>query len=248
MSAHRAAFVVCAFCLIGAPLRADDTPPEGPRGVLFVAGGVGGWEVLETVTQKTLDKKGIPLEVRPFYWSHGKGRTFRDLKDTAHLLRKAADLAMEVRQVREAEPDRPVYLMGKSGGAGLVLAAAEMLPPASLERILLLSPAVAPTYDLRPALLATRGQIVSFHSCMDWLVLGLGTTTFGTIDRRHATGAGFSGFVRPADCTEEEIALYDRLIQIAWNPRMLVHGYTGGHISTSFPGFVAAEVTPWLKQ
>src|ERR1051325_312319 len=97
----------------------------------------------------------------------GWGQMFRDLQDTEHLLNKAGDLASQILSFKETHPERPVYLLAKSGGAGLALLAAEQLPPNTLERIVLLSAAVSPGYDLRGALRATRGEIVSFYSPFD---------------------------------------------------------------------------------
>ena len=136
---------------------------------------------------------------------------------------------------------------GRSGGAALVLYTAELLPPRSLERIVLLSAGISSGYDLRPALRSVRGEIVSFHSNNDQLVLNWGTRTFGTLDRVRSPGAGLNGFVLPKGLDESDRSLYDRLVQIPWRPRMLCVGNTGGHLSTAWPLFLAAEVAPWVK-
>src|SRR5262249_5495298 len=149
------------------------------------------------------------------------------------------ELAAEVLKIKAQDPDRPVFLVGKSGGTGLVLAAAEQLPPQTLERIILLSAAVSPSYDLRPALRATRHEIVSFYSPYDQLVLNWGTSQFGTIDRYYGASAGLRGFVIPTDQSPEDRALYDRLVQVKWNPAMILEGHLGSHIGTSMPAFVA---------
>jgi hypothetical protein len=194
-----------------------------------------------------LPRAGVPHEIREFSWTHGKGRLLRDLQDTQHCLRKADELAEEVRKIKAQDRDRPVYLVGKSGGTGIILAAAEQLPPQTLERIILLSPAVAPGYDLRRALAATKHQIVSFYSPYDQLVLNWGTSQFGTIDRYYGASAGLRGFVIPSGQSAEDKALYDRLVQVKWNPKMILEGNFGVHIGSSMPAFVAKEVAPWLK-
>jgi pimeloyl-ACP methyl ester carboxylesterase len=216
-------------------------------GVVFVASGIGGFDLASLAAPWVLPHAGVPHEVRIFPWTHGKGHHFRDLQDLRHLLEKAGELARLVREFKEAHPDRPVYLVGRSGGAGLVLAAAEQLPPATLERIILIAPAVSPNYDLRPALTATRQEIVSFYSPNDWLILGWGTSHFGTEDRVYGPSAGLLGFRRPVDGPAEARALYERLVQIRWNARMLWEGHSGGHFGTSSPAFLAKEIAPWLK-
>jgi hypothetical protein len=241
----------CITLLVALALAADrpSKPPDpAPRpGVVFIVGGIGGWDILGLSAQWALPRAGVPHEVREFVWTHGWGQMFKDLQDTRHLLRKADLLADEIRQVKARDPDCPVYLVGKSGGTGVVLAAAEMLPSQTLERIILLSAAVSPTYDLRPALRATRREIVSFYSRYDQFILGWGTWQFGTVDRVYGPSAGLRRFQVPTDLSAEDRALYDRLVEVPWSLRMLAEGHTGTHIGTSLPAFVGKEVAPWLR-
>jgi hypothetical protein len=230
---------------------AQTIPPvdaESKHGVVIVVCGIGGLDFVALSSHWALPRAGVRHEIREFSWTHGKGRLLRDLQDTQHCLQKASELAAEVRMIKTQEPERPVFLVGKSGGTGLVLAAAEQLPPQTLERVILLSPAVSPSYDLRPALRATKYEIVSFHSPYDQLVLNWGTSQFGTIDRYYGASAGLRGFVIPKDLSAEDRALYDRLVQVRWSPAMILEGHFGIHIGTSMPAFVAKEVAPWLKR
>jgi hypothetical protein len=229
-----------------APVRAAAEPPS-KAGLVIVAGGIGGLDVVGPALKWSLLQAGLTHEVRNFVWTHGKGKLLKDLQDASHLLSKAEELAGEIRRAKAADPDRPIFLIGKSGGAGLVLLAAEQLPPGTVERIILLNAAVTPSYDLRPALQATRGELVSFYSAGDWLVLGLGTHQFGTIDRVRGPSAGLFGFVKPAELSPVDRALYQRVVQVPWNFGMLCEGYGGGHFGTSYPFFVSKEVVPWLR-
>jgi hypothetical protein len=221
--------------------------PQSRPGIVIVVCGIGGIDFVALSSQWALPRAGVHHEIREFSWTHGKGRLLRDLQDTQHCLRKADELAGEVRKIKALDPDRPVFLVGKSGGTGLVLAAAEQLPPQTLERIILLSPALAPTYDMRQALRATKHEIVSFYSPYDQLVLNWGTSQFGTIDRYYGASAGLRGFVIPKEQSASDRALYDRLVQVKWSPGMILEGHLGIHIGTSMPAFVAKEVAPWLK-
>jgi hypothetical protein len=247
--------LLLAACLVGfsgclfslpAGLAPKEETPQPPRGVVFIVGGIGGFDILGPSAQWALPRAGVPHEVREFVWTHGFGRMFKDLQDYRHLLGKAEELAREVGRVKAKDPDRPVYLVGKSGGTGLVLAAAECLPPATLERIVLLSAAVSACYDLRGALQATKGQIVSFYSRYDALILGWGTSQFGTVDRVYGPSAGLRRFTPPPNLDETDRALYGRLVEIPWNPRMILEGHTGTHLGTSLPAFLGKEVAPWL--
>jgi hypothetical protein len=235
--------LVCS--LVGRPALAE--PPADRPGLVLVVGGIGGIDLVGPALRMSLPHVGLRHEVRNFVWTHGTGQFFKDLQDAPHVLHKAEELADEIRRAKEADPERPIYLIGKSGGAGVSLLAAELLPPETLERIILLSAAVAPNYDLRPALRAAKGELVSFYSPCDWLVLGWGTRQFGTIDRIHGPSAGLCGFIKPSDLRPEDQLLYQRVVQVPWSPAMICEGYGGGHFGTSFPGFVGKEVAPWLR-
>jgi pimeloyl-ACP methyl ester carboxylesterase len=228
--------------------KAESSSSTNQKGVVFIVGGVGGFDILGTASQWELPRAGVHHEVRDFTWTHGWGQVFKDLQDRPHLLQKAEMLAAEIQKIKKNDPDRPVYLVGKSGGAGLVLAAAERLPPDSVERIILLSAAVSPNYDLRPAFRATRREIVSFHSPYDQFILGWGTSYFGTTDRVYGPSAGLHGFNVPGYFPQEDQALYQRLVQIPWNSTMILEGHWGNHVGTSLPAFVGQEVAPWLKE
>ena len=226
---------------------AQPAAPSPKPGIILVVGGTGGIDTVGHAARWALPWVGVHHEVRDFVWTHGRGRILQDLQDTRHCREKADELAAEVLRLKAADADRPIYLVGKSGGAGLVLAAAEQLPLAMIERIILLSAAVSPAYDLRPALRATRHEIVSFYSPFDRFMLGWGTSHFGTIDRYYGPSAGLRGFAVPAGLDAEDRALYQRLVQVPWRPGMIWEGYAGGHVGTSMPAFIAKEVAPWLK-
>jgi hypothetical protein len=246
------ALVILALCG-----RGRATPPVRPvkplteevtRGIVFVVEGIGGFGAINVTAAHALPKGGVPHEVRSFVWTHGRGKMFKDLQDHRYVERKAHLLAEEILSYKKDFPDRPVYMMAKSGGCGIALAAAEQLPPNTLERIVLLSAAVATDYDLRPALRATHKEIVSFYSPHDSFILGWGTSQFGTIDRVYGPSAGLRGFTEPLDLSDNDrLQLYGRLVQVSWRPDMIFEGHLGAHLGTSMPAFVRKEVAPWFK-
>jgi pimeloyl-ACP methyl ester carboxylesterase len=198
-------------------------------------------------THYALPKAGLPHEIRDFVWQHGKGHMFLDLQDTRHCLMKAQELADQIRKIKEEQPGRPVYVMAHSGGCALSLAAAELLPERTIERIVLLSAAVSPRYDLRPALRATNYGVISFYSRKDNLVLGWGTKHFGTMDRFYGPSAGYVGFTVPTNLEAGDRMLYARLVQLPWHPKLILAGNSGGHHGSVMPSFLIKEVAPWLK-
>jgi pimeloyl-ACP methyl ester carboxylesterase len=240
------ALALVSVLLAASHCAAQQEVPSGP-GLVVLVGGVGGIDSLGIWGRMALPRADVPHELREFRWTYCTGRVLRDLQDTHHFHERAVDLAREVYDWKIGHPDRPVFLVGHSGGGGLVLEAAGMLPPGTLERVILLSAAVSPWYDLRPALRATRRDIVSFCSPMDWVLLGVGTSQFGTTDRVYACAAGKCGFAIPADLDEEGRQLYNKLTQSAWKPSMLLENRGGGHFSTVTPYFLARHVAPLLR-
>jgi pimeloyl-ACP methyl ester carboxylesterase len=242
--------IICCFLLARALPAPAGSEPASARivpGVVIQVGGVGGIGFMSASTRYALPRAGLPHEIRDFVWTHGKGHVFLDLQDTRHCLSKAQELADQIRKIKEDQPGRPVYLMAHSGGCALSLAAAEMLPDRTIERIILLSAAVSPTYDLRPALKATNYGIISFYSRKDHLILGWGTKHFGTMDRYYGPSAGYVGFSVPTNLGPDDRLLYARLVQLPWYPKLILEGNSGGHNGSVMPGFLAKEVVPWLK-
>ena len=233
--------------LAGSVARAEAPATAAKPGVVFVVGGVGGVDPLQACAQMALPLTGTPHEIRVFEWTHGKLHMLRDLQDLRYLKDKAAELAAEVLAVKADDPSRPVFLLGHSAGAALALEAAGQLPPATLERVILLSAAVSPMYDLRPALRGTRGEVVAFHSPLDVFMLHFGTSFFGTVDRYYMDAAGMTGFQVPTELSDEDSRLYGRLVQSGWTAGMCLERRCW-HNSTCMPLFLGLQVTPWLTR
>lgn len=225
-------------------LTSTVTAQEKP-GVVFIAGGAGGIMNLAGFTRWALRQVDSKHEVREFEWTHGTGRVVRDIQDIRHLAAKADELTEQVQRYHSEHPDRPIYLIGRSTGAMIVLQVAEKLPAETLERIILLSPAVSPKYDLQMALQKTRTEIVSFHSSLDIAVLNWATTLVGTADRYYTKCAGLNGFTLPPADTPAAND-YQRLRQIAWSPSKVWYGHLGGHFGNGMPLFLLYEVMPFL--
>jgi hypothetical protein len=244
---------IAATLLLEQPMSvwAQQTPRQAAEiepGLVILVEGIGGLDMLGKSATHAFKQLGLPHEVYQFHWTHGTGKYLRDLQDTQHVLKKAEELAAYIKDYRAKNPSKPIYVVGKSGGTGLVLFAVQSLPANTVDRVILLSAAVSPTFDLRGALRATRREIVSFHSRNDRIMLAWGTSTFGTIDRYYGTSAGLTGFVIPDNLNEADRALHMRLIQVPFSSRMLHEGTSNGsHMSTSMPWFVSAEVAPWLR-
>lgn len=242
-----ASALLAALALASAASASEPAAESARPGVVFVLGGVGGCDPVQTWACVALPLAGVPHEVRVFEWTHGKFHVLRDLQDTRWLAAKADELADAVQAVKAEDPDRPVYLVGHSAGAAVVLYAAGRLPPGMLERVVVLSPGVSPTFDLRPALRATKGEVVAFNSKFDLFVLYWVTSTFGTADRYYEPAAGLDGFVVPEGLDDEGRRLYGRLVQSAWSWDML---WERGplHNGPCRPLCLCRQVAPWLTR
>jgi pimeloyl-ACP methyl ester carboxylesterase len=222
--------------------------PE-PRGLVLVADGVGGLDLCGTGLRYVLGAEQIPYSVNLFPWGHGFGRWYADLTDVANRDIQANLVAEAVRAFQAAQPGAPVFLVAKSGGSGVVIHALELLDPESVERVVLLAPALSPGYDLTRALRSVRRDLVVFWSPLDVLVLGAGTRLLGTIDRVRTVGAGMVGFAAPSldDSDRERMRQYVKLRQIRWRLGMAATGYFGGHLGPDSPAFLRRYVVPLLR-
>jgi hypothetical protein len=221
-------------------------PPLAVHGLVLAVDGAGGFEIFSRTIRDTASADNLPLEVRCFRWTHGYWRVIADQMHAAHLHSQSQKLAELVLACRREAPQRPISLIAHSAGCGVVLRAAKELPPNTLERILLLAPAVSAKHDLRPALISARQGIDVFFSEHDWACLGLGTLLAGTTDRYWEFGAsGKSGFQTIPTCPEDE-ALYAKLRQYPWDPSLSWTGHRGGHYGAYQPMFLRLFVFPLL--
>jgi pimeloyl-ACP methyl ester carboxylesterase len=236
---------------VGLQAREALAPPccnagcANPRGVVFAADGAGNFQATSASLRRTAEEQGLPLCVERVAWSHGYGRILSDHLGRCHLAEEGQCLAARVQAYRQQAPGVSVYLLGHSDGCAVVLAAAEALPPGSVERIVLLAPAVSSTYDLRPALACARGGIDVFYSERDWAFLGVGVALLGTADGRGDDAAGRVGFCVPGDCPADA-ALYANLRQHPWDPGQAWTGNRGGHYGGYQPVFLRTAVLPLL--
>lgn len=214
-------------------------------GVIFVADGAGDFRLASKSMRETLKKACLPIRVDPFIWSHGRGRIFKDELHYHYARAQGGRLASEIQAFQQTHPGEKVYLVGHSAGSAVALAAAEALPPFSLESIALLAPSLSANYDLRPALRSVRGHIDVYYSCNDWVYLGVFTEILGTPDRGHSPSSGRVGFRAITNCAEDDW-LYSKLRQHPWHHRDLTTGNCGGHYGAYQEGYLRTLVLPML--
>jgi pimeloyl-ACP methyl ester carboxylesterase len=241
--------LLCAGC-VGLHARTDAprtcaSPGPPPQALVLVADGAGGFNAASASMRDTAAAEGLPLRVETFDWTHGHWRILADQIDREHVIQEGGKLARQVCALAAACPGVPVSLVGHSAGSAVVLAAAESLPPGSVDRIVLLAPAVSACHDLRPALACARRGVDVFYSQGDYLYLGVGTAILGNADRERSAAAGRVGF-RPALGCPEDGALLAKLRQYPWDACLKWTGNRGGHYGAYQPGFLRVAVLPLL--
>jgi pimeloyl-ACP methyl ester carboxylesterase len=213
--------------------------------VVFVANGSGDLLTASTSLRQVVTETATPLQVEAFDWSHGYLRFLSDHVDHCNHLDQGRLLAAQVMDYRRCNPHGRINLLGYSTGSAVVLAAADLLPKQSIDRIVLLAPSVCANYDLRPALAATRDGIDVFYSKEDRYILGMGMKIIGTAEGCRRQVAGQCGFQPIIECPADT-ALYGKLHQHAWDPSMEWTGHTGGHYGSNQPDFVRVFILPLL--
>ena len=205
-----------------------------PTGVVFAVDGSALLRDMGPDLHRAVADAGLPLAVQTFGWSHGAGRVFSDLRGQARHRDKGQELAGRILAHRQAHPADRIVIVAHSAGAAVTLAAAEGLPAGTVDRIILLAPAVSARYDVRPALAATREGIDAYHSSKDLISLTL--TMTGTTDGWNGASAGRGGF----DAADPGLRQY------AWQADMAPTGNWGGHFGSTRPEFLRAYVVPLL--
>jgi pimeloyl-ACP methyl ester carboxylesterase len=211
------------------------------RGLVVVLPGIEGRDSgLADSIARGLDQGGVNWAIEIMDWASAWGPLYNlRAEERNHL--KARQLSHRIRRYQIAYPDRPVVLVGQSGGGAIaVWTAEELTPRQSIKGILLINVALSRDYSLIRALEHTEEGIVSFYSPRDWMLLGVGTTVYGTMDGRHAVSAGMERFRVPTDRPRA----YGKLFEIGWSKEMAKSGHPGLHLTSAAKDFVARYLAP----
>lgn len=231
--ARRVPFVSPLVGIVGGCLRPEvNEPAHYDRGLILMLPGIEGtaWQLRGVV--RALREAGVQSAIEIRAWGSHPFCQLYNLCALRANRERAARIAGRIGEYMDRYPGRPVTLFGYSGGGGIAVLTAEALPPERLlDRIVLMSAAVSPSYDPTPIAARTRHGVVNFYSRRDWFFLGMGTSVFGTIDRHRGVSAGRVGFLDPAGRPIEAPGL----TQIPWRPEWRDLGHDGGHIGWLSP-------------
>jgi pimeloyl-ACP methyl ester carboxylesterase len=219
------------------------------RGLVVCLSGAGGMTGEVDRIRLGLTEGGASCAIESFEWS--TGMVLVDQADFDSNRAKARALARHIEAYRAEYRDRPVHLIGVSAGTGLAVWAVEDLSAGCpIDNIILIGSSLSQNYDLAAALRNIRGHLVNHYSPAD-MVLSLGVTLAGTVDRGGGISGGLHGFVAPDRAGEETLGLYDyRLLQIGWKAEDATLGHLGDHLGGTQPAFVKERIAPltWSRQ
>ncbi|MBN2063289.1 MAG: hypothetical protein JW745_00690 [Sedimentisphaerales bacterium] len=214
-----------ALALVGCEAR-QYHPGSSEQGATWLIPGIEGQATMVKPVIKALRDSGYQGDIYTLNWGNPL-LPFRNLCNEKYKQEKAQTLANNIVKYAQDHPHQPIDIIGYSAGAGLTIMAVEKLPPhVKVRNITLVHGAISPEYDLTAALANTSGSIKNVSSKADWLILGLGTTIFGTMDNSHSSSAGMVGF-------DTQMAVPDplqrhKLKQIKWKAKQK---RWGGHIT-----------------
>jgi pimeloyl-ACP methyl ester carboxylesterase len=214
---------IIAGCLFPEAVR----PGQFERGCVVMLPGIecSSWQFAGTVLG--LRDAGLDRAVKIVQWGHSPFGYFNNLMNLRFNRVRAKRVAGRIGEYQADFPERPITLIGYSGGGGMAALVAGMLEErVMLDRVILIAAAISPNYDFSKALARSRSGMVNFYSPGDGFILGWGTRAFGTIDRQKTVAAGRVGFLDEQGVMIEN----DRLVQIGWEPAWRDLGHDGGHV------------------
>lgn len=193
------------------------------RPIVFVANGISGSTVLSDNLMEVSSELRLGLRIQMVPWTRHNAM-FQDLRDEEAQLQAATRIACTIAAIRKECPHVPIFLAGHSAGARVVLAAAEMSPENSIDRVFTFAAAVSCGYELTGVLKASRGGVENFYSSEDG-VLDAALYHGALADGTRTAAAGQVGFRAPTP-DPKDVARYCRVRNYRWNETL---AGSGGH-------------------
>jgi pimeloyl-ACP methyl ester carboxylesterase len=209
-----------------------------PR-VVFLDGA--GWYSGDGGVREGLKDAGYPGPVERYNWSLMMG----PLAD--HMMAgpdhpMTNQLAGRITDLRRANPDGQIVLMGLSSGCSMIVSSLEKLTrDVKVDAVVFLSPSTSRRTDLREALTHVKGKLFVTINPYD-PVLAVGESS----GPEGGDPAGRSGFSPPEDLPLDEDGqlLYRKIEHVLWKPEYAVLGWQGGHTGATAAGFIAKVIAP----
>lgn len=241
--------VLYAAVFLGNLLRQFRTPERHEHGLVLVLPGIEGESFLNHNIVRGLADAGVPAALRIFDWTtRFVGFFLIHLRSTRLHKKAIGKLTQQIIDYRREYPEKPIYLIGHSGGAAIAALTVQQLPEeCQVDGVILLAAALSPGFNFAPALRHVKRGLWSFHSHWDFIFLSIGTIACGTLDGRWTTSGGKVGFHVPDDASAEDKKLYaERLHQIPFCREMRESYNFGSHLSCTNRVFIAEWVAPLI--
>ncbi|MCO6436013.1 MAG: hypothetical protein J5J06_02880 [Phycisphaerae bacterium] len=218
------------------------------HGALFLLDGVGGLQLSVVLARAALAAETDAPGTIVFRWQTPvMGEMLSDLMWLRRNKVQAAKLARRILAVRRAHPEAKIHVLAVSGGSGIAVFAMEALRGrAVVETLILACPALSPGYNLGPALQCVE-RAYALVSHRDRLILGVGTSVFGTVDRKWCASAGRVGFELPIAASSSDLANYGKFRELHWSEDLEAVGHHGSHAEWAGRRFLEAHLMPMLR-
>ncbi len=240
--------MVAAAVREGWPLRVPTLEGDPRRGTVFLLDGIGGILLAPVTARRGFREAGLPLATYAYDWHVGpRGELLADLVWLRRNRVEGLRFARVIRRFHRDYPGAPLHVVAWSGGTGIAVFAAEHLGGlARINTLVLCCSALSPDYPLGAAL-QNVDRCYALASRRDYGFLGLGTTVFGTIDRKHCRAAGLVGFRPPPDAPAGGEPWGGKLRHIWWDADMRRFGNHGHHVGTATVAFARHRLAPLLS-
>ena len=215
------------------------TPERKENGLILILPGIEGESGFNHDIMRGLELSGSYRAVMIYHWGRPiplLGMVLNQMDVIGNRL-AGKSIAELVEHYQDMYPNRPVHIIGHSGGGGIaVFAAEELSEDRQVDGLVLLSASIGDGYDLTKALRKCKNGVVNFYNPSDAGLLGVGTTIVGTVDGSRGASAGLNGFKHTFP------KLYQRRITAGMTSR----SGGGSHDAATKPQFVNVYVAPWV--
>lgn len=213
--------------------------PREKLGKTYYLDGAGNWGFGVAEVARGLQQAGYKGHVEAYLWTSSFNPAVDQInRPLAHL--RALILTGKIQDYLRRHPHNDVNIIALSAGTGVAVWAVEALEPDyKVNNLVLLGSSLSSDYDMSKALSRIKGRVFVYYSPQDPILDGP-VRILGTIDGKlGADAAGLVGLHPPG-------GTQGKIVNISWEPRYEVYGWTGAHTDcTSEPfvrRFIAAHV------